>query len=90
MTSSSSHNLHGNSTLGKPEMDLFASLHTCQYQYDYTLGYVLPQGSLGLNTYNHPSLLQVNHLFCHAALVTVVLFLTEHATGQFRQLDGDS
>ena len=71
-----------------PEGDLLESSHTNQSQCYYILESLLPQGTLGLNAFNHPWMFQVSYVFPLPALVPLVLsmFLAEHVKGQLRQL----
>ena len=49
--------------LGQLEVYLFASSHTNQCQYYYTLENTLPLEAVRLNAFNHPWTYQVNYIF---------------------------
>ena len=72
----------------QPEVDLFSSSCTNEYQLYYTLEQTLPPGALGLNELNHPWKFQASYVFPPPALIPLVLsiFLVEHVTSQFRLL----
>ena len=88
VASSSMHSTGSISTLESTTGGLWASSHTNQSQFYFTMENPLLLGALRLNAFNHPWIYQVTYVFPPPALVTLFLskFQTEHVTGQFKCL----